>query len=116
VGIGSSIFFSFFLSRSFVVVVSHYVFFVNAIGNSDADVACKPTRPRKYEVVPPVYTPLVLPITYTRSLPISYIIPLPVVVAYLPSLNPPSSYHRTQDAYTQDHYEQADGDDDEQRE
>lgn len=73
----------FFLSFSqfFVVVVSHYVFFVNAIGNSDADVACKPTNPLKYEVVPPVYTPLVLPITYTRSLPVSYIIPLPVVVA-----------------------------------
>lgn len=46
VGIGSC-FFCLLFSQFFVVVVSHYVFFVNAIGNSDADVACKPTNPLK---------------------------------------------------------------------
>lgn len=41
--------------------------------NSDAD-ACKPTNPVKSKVVPPVYTPLVSPITYTHRLPVSYLI------------------------------------------
>lgn len=44
-------------SQVLFVVVSYYVFFVNAIGNSDADVACKPTNPLKYEVAARLHAP-----------------------------------------------------------
>lgn len=79
------------LVMSFVSVESKIIFFFLFFGsvfcrrldtlsilrerrrNSDAD-ACKPTNPVKSKVVPPVYTPLVLPITYTHRLPVSYLI------------------------------------------
>lgn len=58
-GIGR--FFSSSFFQFFVVVVSHYVFFVNAIGNSDADVACKPTNPLKSKLCRPFTRPLFCP-------------------------------------------------------
>lgn len=58
-GIGR--FFFLLLFSVFVVVVLHYVFFVNAIGNSDADVACKPTNPLKSKLCRPFTRPWFCP-------------------------------------------------------